>query len=163
MAGLGFLRKLSKEGKLKIVEPSDNISKSYTIKSDNCLRAAKVLQKEGLYENSVSEAYYSMYNSVISLMFKCGIRCENHSAAIIILNEIFDMNELKGKLSSAKKERIDKQYYVADPESAKITEEVSAKMVKDAEDFVLNLKFFLGRIKTGEIKNYQKMLEDKIK
>ena len=45
MAGLGFLRKLSKEGKLKIVEPSDNISKSYTIKSENCLRAAKVLQK----------------------------------------------------------------------------------------------------------------------
>ena len=163
MAGLDFLRKLNKQGKLKIVEPSSYISESYLVKSDNCLKSARVLHKEGLYENSVAEAYYSMYHSVLSLLFRCGIKCENHSAAVIILNEIFDMHELKDKLYSAKEERIDRQYYVADPESAKTTKEAAEKMMKDAEDFVIKLKFFLGRIKAGEIRNYQKMLEDKIK
>ena len=163
MAGLDFLKKLNKEGKLKIVEPSSYISESYLVKSDNCLKSARVLHKEGLYENSVAEAYYSMYNSSLSLLFRCGIKCENHSAAVIILGEVFGMHELKDNLSSAKEERIDKQYYIADPESAEATKEAAEKMMKDAEDFVIKLKLFLSRIKTGEIKNYQKMLEDKIK
>ena len=163
MAGLDFLKKLNKEGKLKIVEPSSYISESYLAKSDNCLKSARVLHKEGLYENSVAEAYYSMYNSSLSLLFRCGIKCENHSAAVIVLGEIFGMPELKDKLSSAKEERIDKQYYVADPESAEAAKEAAEKMMKDAEDFVIKLKFFLSRIKAGEIRNYQKILEDKIK
>ena len=163
MKGLSFLKRLNKEGKLKLVEPSAEISKSYLIKSDNCLKSASVLYKEKLYENSVAEAYYSMYNAVLSLLFRCGIKCESHSAAILILGEIFGMDDLKGKLSFAKKERIDKQYYVSDPESIRVTEEANEKMLADAEDFALRIKSFLGRIKTGEVKVYQKILEEKLK
>src|SRR3989338_5651240 len=106
---------------------------------------------------------YSMYNAVLSLLFRCGIKCENHSAAILILGEVFGMDDLKGKLSFAKKERIDKQYYVSDPESIRVTEEANEKMLADAEDFALRIKSFLGRIKTGEVKVYQKILEEKLK
>jgi len=34
-------------------------------------------------------AYYSMYYSVLALFFATGIKCENHTAAIILLREIF--------------------------------------------------------------------------
>lgn len=163
MTGLDFLKKLNKEGRLKLVEPSAEISRSYLIKSDNCIKSARILHNEGLHENSVAEAYYSMYNAVLSLLFRCGIKCENHSAAIIILDEVFGMDELKSKLSFAKKERIDKQYYTSDTESARLTEEAAGKMLEDAEDFALKIKSFLGRIKTGEVKDYQKVLEEKIK
>ena len=67
-----FLNKLKVEESLKLVEPSEEISKSYLIKSDKCIQVAKLAYDAGIYENAVSEAYYSIYNTVMSLFFKCG-------------------------------------------------------------------------------------------
>jgi len=89
-----FLNKLKKEDSLKIVEPSEEISESYLIKSDKCIQVAKLAYDAGVYENAVSEAYYSIYNTVMSLFFKCGIKCENHSGAIILIKELFQRDIL---------------------------------------------------------------------
>jgi len=61
-----FLSKLKRSKKLKLVEPSDEICKSYLKKADKCLLSAKILFENKLYENSVSESYYAMYNSLTS-------------------------------------------------------------------------------------------------
>ncbi|MFH1432388.1 MAG: DNA-binding protein, partial [archaeon] len=42
--------------------------------------------------------------------FMTGIKCENHSASIILLKKIYSIDNTK--ISHAKKERIDKQYYI---------------------------------------------------
>lgn len=100
------------------------------------------------------------------LFYLCCSYAESNAKTILqllLLGEIFGMNDLKDKLSFAKKERIDKQYYVSDPESMKLSEEAAGKMLTDAEDFTLKIKSFLGRIKTGEAKDYQKTLQEKIK
>ena len=89
-----FLNKLKKEESLKLVEPSEEISISYLSKSDKCVKVAKLAYDAGIYENAISEAYYSIYNSVLSLFFKCGIKCENHSASVILIKELFDLDEL---------------------------------------------------------------------
>lgn len=62
MRKLGFWSKLKKEGKLQLVEPSEEICESYIEKSDNCLKSAKLLLQHSLYENSISMSYYAMYN-----------------------------------------------------------------------------------------------------
>ncbi len=43
-------------------------------------------------------------------MFKIGIKCENHTASIILLKQLFGLDNRK--IQQAKKERVDKQYYV---------------------------------------------------
>ena len=103
----GFLNKLKAEDSLKLVEPSEEISKSYLIKSDKCIQVAKLAYDAGIYENAVSEAYYSIYNTVMSLFFKCGIKCENHSGAIILMKDLFNLEELYSIFSEFKKDRID--------------------------------------------------------
>ena len=75
MKNLDFLNKLKKEKLLKIIEFSDEISKSYLIKSEKCIKVAQLAFNAGIYENAISEAYYSIYNTVLSLFFKCGIKC----------------------------------------------------------------------------------------
>ncbi len=45
MTDLNFLKKLKKEGKLELVEKSEEIKKSYLIKAENCFRAAKILKE----------------------------------------------------------------------------------------------------------------------
>jgi len=148
----GFLSKISKEGKLKLVDPSQDVSESYLLKSQNCIKSSKILLDATLFENSVSEAYYAMYNSMLSLLFKCGIKCENHSAAIILLNKLFNLDKLSKIISHAKKERIDKQYYI----SKEVVDKESAKsMVSDAEDFALKLRVFSGKLDEKSILNFR--------
>jgi hypothetical protein len=57
-----FLNKLKKEGKFELVDPSESICESYSEKSANCLKSAKLLLQNNIYENSVSRSYYAMYN-----------------------------------------------------------------------------------------------------
>jgi len=146
-----FLRKIKREGQLELVDPSIEISKSYGIKADNCLRSARILFREKIYENSVSEAYYGMYNTALSLLFRYGIKCENHAGTVLLLKVLFDLEELHIALKKAKKERIDKQYYVKTEDDDTLTEESAKMMIEDAEHFVLELRAFLGRSNEGKI------------
>ncbi len=54
MKKLNFLDKLKNEKTLKIVEPSEEISNSYIIKSEKCIQVAKLAFNAGIYENAVS-------------------------------------------------------------------------------------------------------------
>ena len=107
-----FLNKLKKEEKLELVEPSEDICNSYSEKSVNCLRSAKLLLQNNLYENSIGMSYYAMYNLLLALLFRAGIKCENHGGSILLLKLLFEENDLYQLIFDAKKERIDKQYYV---------------------------------------------------
>src|SRR3989338_8160837 len=112
MKELTFLKKLKRKGVIELVESSEEMKYSYLIKADNCLKSAKILFQSQLYENSTSEAYYGMYNSLLSLLFKIGIKSENHSASIILFDKLFANKDLVKIVSWAKEERIDKQCYL---------------------------------------------------
>ena len=140
-----FLNKLKKEEKIELVEPSEDISVSYSEKSTNCLKSAKLLLQHSLYDNSISMSYYAMYHVLLGLLFRVGIKCENHSGSIILLKLLFGENDLYGIISDAKKERIDKQYYVT-AEKDDVTKEIAEDLFNDAEDFVLKMKLVINKL-----------------
>src|SRR3972149_8796449 len=110
MKKINFLIKLNKEEKLQEVEPSDEIKKAYLQRSSESLSSAKALMKIGNLKDAVALAYYSMYHCLLALLFGIGIKCENHEAGIILLKEVFEIDNTT--ISKAKAERVDKQYYV---------------------------------------------------
>lgn len=146
-----FLSKLKKEEKLELVEPSEEICKSYTNKADNCLKSAKLLLEHNLYENSVSMSYYAMYNSLTALFFKCGIKCENHAGSIILFKRLFSRLDLFKIISFAKEERIDKQYYVTSEKNFVLTKESAEDMMKKAEDFLVKMKLLITELKNEQV------------
>ncbi len=152
-----FLNKLRKEGKLELVEPSEEICSSYLKKSDNCLKSAKLLLQNNLYENSVSLSYYAMYNSLTALLFKTGIKCENHSASIILFKKLFDRINLSKIIFSAKEERIDKQYYVTSKHNFVLTKESAQEMCTKAENFLIQMKLL---VKEMNIEKKEKIRKD---
>ena len=89
MKKISFLSKLKREGKLQLVSPSETIKDPYLKKSESNLASAKILLENERLEESVSLAYYSMYNMLTAILFQVGIKCENHSASIILLNAHF--------------------------------------------------------------------------
>lgn len=148
-----FLSKLKSEGKLELVEPSEEICKSYIGKADNCLKSAKLLLEHNLYENSVSMSYYAMYNSLTALLFKVGIKCENHAGSIILFKKLFGRLDLFKIISFAKEERIDRQYYVTSEKNFVLTKESAEDMVKKAEDFLLKMKLVIAELKNEQVEN----------
>jgi uncharacterized protein (UPF0332 family) len=104
------------------------------------------------FESDITQSYYSMYNNVLSLFFKCGIKCENHTAAAIILRDLFNQNELYEMFSEAKKERIDKQYYT-NPSYDNSIKDSAIDIIKVSLKFnplIISLK---NRFKIQEITN----------
>lgn len=119
-----------REGVLKIVPPNEGLNLAYLMKSREYMDAAKMLAENGKYDVTVSIAYYSMYYTALSLLFKTGIKCENHTAVIILLDTIYGLDA--DPLSKAKGERVDTQYYV----STKVTENDAKLLIGIAEEFI---------------------------
>ena len=153
-----FLSKLKKEEKLKLVEPSDDICSSYLEKSANCLKSAKLLLENNLYENSIGMSYYAMYNLLLALLFRAGIKCENHGGSILLLKSLFGENDLYKLIFDAKKERIDKQYYVT-AEKDEITKEIADELLNNAEDFVLKMKVIIKNLNNDKMEELRKRFE----
>ncbi|HIJ98971.1 TPA: HEPN domain-containing protein, partial [archaeon] len=114
-------------------------------------KSAKILFQSQLYENSTSEAYYCMYNSLLALLFKIGIKSENHSASIILFDMLFENKELVKIISWAKEERIDKQYYVETQQIVKVTKESCNEMILKAEDFLVKMKLLISELSNEKI------------
>jgi len=146
----GFLKKLHKDAVLQLVAPSGEMKTAYLKKSESHLTSARLLLDNDLFEQSVSMAYYSMYYSVLALFFATGIKCENHTAAIILLKEVFAINN--ADLEYAKTERVDKQYYVT---SAPVRDDVVA-LIRTAESFNAELLDVIDRLTNDKIEKFRK-------
>jgi len=144
-----FLNKLKKEKRLGLVEPNINIKKSYFEKSESNIISSKALLKIDRLEEATSLAYYSAYHSLLALLYGIGIKCENHTASIILLKEIFDLDN--SFILFAKKERVDKQYYV----SFKITKREVEDLIKEAESFNEIIIEFTSRLNNEKINFYR--------
>jgi len=140
-----FLKKLKEEGKLKLVEPSEEVKQAYLQKSSSYIDSAKLLLKNKKLEEAVSMAYYSMYYSLLALLFRAGIKSENHTASILVLKELFGLDN--SKILKAKKERIDKQYYI----DFKVVESDVKNLIKLAEEFNAEIFDFLEKLSLSDI------------
>jgi len=144
-----YLKKLAKEKKIKLDEPSDDIAKSYIQKSKKSLLSAKTLVKISHFDDAVALTYYSMYYSATALLAKCGIRCENHTGTIIFIKEIFGIEN--SDLLEAKDDRINKQYYVDFHASKHDVDE----SINTAEEFNSKLYHEIDKISENDIKEFR--------
>jgi len=151
-----FLKRLHTEGVLNLVAPGNEMKMAYLKKSESHLISAKLLLENDLFEESVSMAYYSMYLSVLALFFATGIKCENHSAAIILLKEIYGVDNTD--LWEAKRERLDMQYYVS---SAPVRDDV-VSLIRTAESFNATLLDIIDRLTNEKIEAFRKELKSRI-
>ncbi|MCR4327266.1 MAG: DNA-binding protein [Nanoarchaeota archaeon] len=144
-----LIKELKKQEKIKLVEPNENVSKSYLEKSRNSLKAGKILLSQNLVEESISMSYYGMYNKLLSLLYKVGIKSENHFFSIFVMKEVFNFENKE--ILFAKKERINKQYYA----NSNLMVEDAKEMVDISEDFCDNLGSFINRVSIEKVKEYR--------
>lgn len=149
-----FICKLVKQEKIKLVEPSYEVRESYVKKFENSFNSAKLLLDNGLLEEAVILIYYSMYNLLNRLLFNVGIKSENHTASIFLLDYLFEFDNSLIKL--AKKERIKKQYYTG---FKTIFEDV-VRAIDNAEDFNYRLLNFILKLNNESIDSYRQKFKE---
>jgi len=142
-----LLKELKKKKELQLVEPSDEICFSYLEKSDESKKAAVLLFENRFYNDSISSAYYSIYNALTGLLFKTGIKSENHTASIILLKLIYKENELADEIFKSKEIRENAQYFIT---TQKIKES-SMKIIQKAEELILKLKLIIKNLNNSKI------------
>lgn len=101
-------------------------------------------------------SYYAMYNSLTALLFKVGVKCENHSGSIILFKNLFGRMDLHKTIKFAKKERVDKQYYV----DFILTKESAVDLIKKAEDFLVKMKLIIKNMGNEDIQKLREKLKD---
>jgi uncharacterized protein (UPF0332 family) len=151
------LKKLVKLNVIQSVDPSINLRKSYLEKSDESISSSKILYKNKQYNDAIALSYFSMYNSLLALLFSCGIKSENHNASIFLLKEIFDIDN--SEIKTAKVERKDKQYY---PSFSTNEKEVS-NAIKISEKFNSEIEDFIEKLTSDKIKGYHIKFKSLIK
>lgn len=144
-----FLHKLRKEGKLQIVEPSEDIKKAYFQRSQESLTSAKALMAIGNLKDSIALSYYAMYHCLLALLFRAGIKSENHTASILLLKSVFGLNN--AIISKAKGERVDKQYYV----DFEVSKQEANDAIRTAETFIAEVTDFIEKLSEAKIVEYQ--------
>lgn len=150
---MDFLKKLNNQGKIELTEPNKDLKEAYIDKSESSLASAKILLEHGKLEESVSLVYYSMYHGVVALLYRIGVKCENHAAAGILLKKLFGIDT--SPIKEAKKERIDKQYYT----DFSITEEEVREDVEKAEEFNARILDLIARMSQDKIKKAREELK----
>jgi len=151
-----FLHKLHAQGQLRVVEPSDELKVAYLRKSESYLISARILLDNYRIEEAVSMAYYSMYYMVLALLYKTGIKCENHSGAIILLKKLYKLEN--DAIEQAKRERVDKQYYV----DFSITRAEVEDLLAAAEEFNAGILEYTERVSRSDVGRLQKTFHEQI-
>ena len=73
---------LAKENRMKKIKPNNKLSEEHINKAKHNLRAADYNIKGGFSDWGVSQSYYSMYHSLLAVLFKLGYESKNHECTI---------------------------------------------------------------------------------
>ena len=101
---------------IKLVEPSDNLSKEYYKTAEESLRVLKNIQNIQSNIWLATTKYYTEYFAFYSILMKLGVKCEIHDCTIS-LADFLEKEKINPKgttktLETDKELRIDNQYYL---------------------------------------------------
>lgn len=137
---------------LRVVEPTERLSKSYLEQAkSSLLRAEKDLADNDLLWATVT-IYYAEYYALYSFLQRIGIKCENHTCSIVAVSFLLGedktriINEHKGK-------RIDAQYYMRVDQENKVK-----TSLQEAKAFVSNFDELVSNLSDKDVKSYREKI-----
>lgn len=140
-----ILFSLKKRGLLNLVDSSENVSLAYLEKSDSNWISARALLDIDRIEEAVAILYYCVYNCVLSLLFRIGVKSESQEVSIYLLKKIFGMDN--SFVLSLKKERISVQYYL----DFNLQKNEVEDLFSEAADFNASLRDFISILSNEKI------------
>jgi uncharacterized protein (UPF0332 family) len=145
---------LNAKNGVELVEPNDNISKSYLRMAEESLRSANQV-KSRIWIGSI--LYYSAYYCLYSVMIKAGVKCEIHQCSIEFMKrcllDFYNKTDVEF-IEMAFEIRNDLQYYP----NREINFQKFEFVRSNAPDFFVKTKDILVMITEKQINKIRGML-----
>jgi uncharacterized protein (UPF0332 family) len=145
-------------GGIKLIEPNDNLAKSYLKMAEDSLGT---MNRERKYNQTfaISACYYSMYYSLYAICVKIGVKCEIHSCTIEFMKKLLNNFYLEEDFKIIKKAfdlRNIAQYYA----DKIILKKDSDYIMETAPLFIDKSREILAKINEIDIREIKGKLED---
>jgi hypothetical protein len=113
-------------------------------RAEEALKSAKILLEHGKFEDSISRAFYAMFNAARALLYSKGLEVRTHKGAISLFGEHFVK---KGILSSEYADIFRKAFDLRqksdyDPYT-QFSQEIAEETISNAERFINKIKDIL--------------------
>jgi len=85
---------LESEKRMRMIPPSDKLSKGHIAKAKHNLDAADYNVKGGFDDWAISQAYYAMYHGLLAILFKKGFESKNHECTISAIEYLIETKQI---------------------------------------------------------------------
>ncbi len=134
---------------LELVEPNENVSRSYLKMAEESLEQLKKLESKIWI---ASASYYTMYYCLYALLMRIGVKCEIHACSLLFmktfLRKFYSEKDIE-MIYEASEARSDLQYY---PDKGVLDSTIN-QVKKYASDFYANTMAAFSKLKEDDIKS----------
>lgn len=144
---------LSKEERLRRIQPNLERSKEHIGKAKHNLLAADYNIKGGFSDWAVSQAYYAMYHALLAVLFKQGYESQNHECTITVVEYLIKTKKISLKLEDIAFIRTAEQMKPQDAKSLReefqygaktdVNKEILDFLIKKAKEIVEKIELVL--------------------
>lgn len=144
---------LSKEARLRRIQPDSIKSREHIDKAKHNLLAADYNIKGGFMDWAVSQAYYAMYHALLAILFKHGYESQNHECTITAVEYLIKTKKVKLGLDSIAFIRTAEQMKPQDAKSLReefqygtktdVNKEILDFLIKKAKEIVEKIELLL--------------------
>jgi uncharacterized protein (UPF0332 family) len=140
---------LEKNKRMRMIKPSDKLSKEHIEKAKHNLKAADYNVLGHFDDWAVSQSYYAMYHALLAILFKKGFESKNHECTISAVEFLIESKKINL--------RIEDLYFI------RTTEQMTTKDVKSLrEEFQYGTKTDINKVLLSEILQKSKAIVEKI-
>lgn len=126
------------------MDEKEHIISSMILKAQEKMQSAKLLFANGIYDDSVSRAYYAAFHAVSAVLFLNGFSFSSHSQTIGAFNREFVRTEIfPAHFSKSLHFLFDKRESGDYDIDKSIDEKIATQCLKEAEDILSSIQSYL--------------------
>jgi uncharacterized protein (UPF0332 family) len=139
---------------ISLTAPNETLASAYLKKAEEALETMQTITAR---DWKITTAYYAMYFSLYAILTRLGVRCENHSCTILLmerlLSDYFAPAEM-ALVERARGARVDAQYYV----SREIPDPFCEELIRAAPRFLVKCTGIVNGMSERTVETLRKRL-----
>ncbi|WP_214019771.1 HEPN domain-containing protein [Methanoculleus sp.] len=125
---------------IALTAPNETLASAYLKKAEEALETMQTITAR---DWKITTAYYAMYFSLYAVLTRIGIRCENHSCTILLMERLLSDYFTPAEttlVERARGARVDAQYYV----SREVPDPFCEELIRAAPRFLVKCAGIVG-------------------
>lgn len=118
---------------ISLTAPNETLASAYLKKAEEALETMQTITAR---DWKITTAYYAMYFSLYAVLTRLGIRCENHSCTILLMERLLSNYFTPAEVTlveRARGARVDAQYYI----SREVPDPLCEELIRAAPRFLV--------------------------